>query len=126
MLKKELLIIFSLLFSVQVFSQLASRDVQKRNVMLEEFTGRTCVNCPGGHVVANQISEILSGRFFTVAIHAGSFAPTNYPNLNSVEGNAIHDFFGASSYPSGMINRIPYNDNLIMYVNDWYPAANAM
>ena len=29
-----------------------TKEVTKRNVLIEDFTGRKCVNCPKGHIVA--------------------------------------------------------------------------
>lgn len=77
-----------------------------RNVLIEEFTGRNCGYCPDGHVVANQLAASRPGRVFPINIHAGGFSPTNYPNLNTEDGNTILYGFDVPGYPTGNVNRI--------------------
>ena len=79
--------------------------VHQRNVVLEEFTGRNCGYCTDGHRIANEIAASHPGRFWAVNIHAGSFAPTTYPNLKTNDGNTIHNGFSIDGYPSGVVNR---------------------
>ena len=57
-----------------------------RNVIIEEFTGRNCGYCPDGHKIANQICHDNPGRVWAVNVHAGSFSPTSFPNLNTKKG----------------------------------------
>lgn len=85
--------------------QFVSTTPTNRNVVLEEFTGRTCQYCPQGHVVANQIMAENPNRVWAVNIHAGSFSPTNYPNFNTSDGTAINGGFTIAAYPSGAVNR---------------------
>ena len=61
--------------------QFVSTTPQNRNVVIEEFTGINCPNCPDGHVVANNIMDAYPGRVWAVNIHAGNYAPMYYPNL---------------------------------------------
>ena len=86
--------------------QYVSTEPSNRNVILEEFTGRTCQWCPAGHVIANNIASSNPGRFWSVNIHSdGYFSATTYPNLNTVKGNSIRAAFSATSFPSGVVNR---------------------
>ena len=86
--------------------QYVSTDPANRNVILEEFTGRTCTWCPAGHVIANQIKAQHPDRFWSVNIHSnGYFSATSYPNLNTEKGNQIRAAFNATSFPSGVVNR---------------------
>lgn len=85
--------------------QFVSTDPQKRNVLIEEFTGINCQNCPSGHMVANQITTAYPDRAWSVNIHYGYYAPTYYPNFNTDEGAAIANGFGISSFPKGVVNR---------------------
>jgi hypothetical protein len=86
--------------------QYVSTEPTNRNVILEEFTGRTCTWCPSGHVIANQIAANNPGRFWSVNIHSnGYFSATSYPNLNTDKGNSIRAGFNATSFPSGVVNR---------------------
>ncbi len=89
-----------------------STDVQKKNVLLEDFTGYNCGNCPDGHKIAAKIKLSHPDRVFPVAVHAGWYAvPTGVdaPDFRTAEGTEINDYFGVTSYPSGMTNRKPWD-----------------
>lgn len=80
-------------------------EPQKRNVLVEEFTGRNCQFCPNGHAIANSIMESNPGRAFVVAINSGGLSPKLYPNLNTSEGDSFDAGFEGTSRPSAVINR---------------------
>ena len=85
--------------------QFVSTEQQNRNVLIEEFTGRKCVNCPDGHKIVNSLVFSNPGRIWSVNIHTGSYSPTNYPNLNTSIGNTYMNAFSVSGYPAGVVNR---------------------
>lgn len=100
-----LISLLALTFTVKA-QQYVSTQPTNRSVVLEEFTGRTCTWCPSGHVIANNIANSHPNNFWAVNIHSdGYFSATTYPNLNTVKGNAIRAAFGATSFPSGVVNR---------------------
>jgi len=100
-----LMALLAFTFSLKA-QQYVSTEPANRNVILEEFTGRTCTWCPSGHVIANQIAANHPGRFWSVNIHSnGYFSATSYPNLNTDKGNLIRAGFNATSFPSGVVNR---------------------
>ena len=88
--------------------EFVSTDPANRNVVIEEFTGRNCGYCPDGHVIANQIVHNNPGRVWAVNVHAGSFSPTSFPNLNTTESNTILNGFYVTGFPSGAVNRSDY------------------
>ncbi|MCQ2308762.1 MAG: Omp28-related outer membrane protein [Bacteroidales bacterium] len=88
--------------SAQMF---VSTEPANRNVVIEEFTGRNCGYCPDGHVIANSICNNNPGRAWAVNIHAGSFAPTSYPNFNTTVSEQICAGYGVTSFPAGLVNR---------------------
>ena len=96
------LMAFTFSLEAQVY---VSTTPAKRNVILEEFTGRNCQYCPDGHAIANQISASNPGRFWAVNVHAGSYAPTSYPNFNTTDATAIANGFQIDGYPAGVVNR---------------------
>ena len=58
-----------ILLTASLFAQepkWVSKEVTKRNVVLEVFTGSYCVNCPAGHKVANQLAAANPGRLIIV------------------------------------------------------------
>ena len=106
-MKKVYLFLFALLvfgFNLKA-QQFVSTEPANRNVILEDFTGRNCGNCPDGHLIANSIMNANPDRVWAVNIHTGPYAPTSYPNLITSDGNIIHSGFSISGYPSGVVNR---------------------
>ena len=85
--------------------QFVSTVPQNKNVIIEEFTGINCPNCPDGHVVANNIVNAYPDRVWAVNIHAGSYAPMYYPNFNTTDGTAIYNGFNVTGYPQALVNR---------------------
>src|SRR5512133_2768801 len=45
-----------------------------RKVLLEDYTGHKCVNCPKAAMDARVMEEALGGRLILMAVHAGYFA----------------------------------------------------
>lgn len=101
-----------------------------RKILLEEFTGHTCVNCPDGHRRAKLLIDKYQDSIVVIAIHAGVFSQPELPDFpadyRSTVGTALNDEFGVEGYPSGMINRIPFNSTLIQDRTAWSIAANAI
>ena len=105
---KNAFIIFHILMCISITlhaQQYVSTTPSNRNVIIEEFSGINCSWCPEGHRVSNEICDANPGRVWAVNIHAGSLSPTTYPNLQCIDGIAIHDYFSPNSYPSGVVNR---------------------
>ncbi|MBO5957673.1 MAG: Omp28-related outer membrane protein [Bacteroidales bacterium] len=87
--------------------QFVSTEVQKRNVLIEELTGRLCGYCPGGQATVNQIIAKNPERIFSVNLHAPSnLSPTNYPNLNTTKGATLFNAFIDGGIPAVVVNRM--------------------
>ena len=82
-----------------------------KNVLLEDYTGHTCVNCPTAAVIGHDLKELYGERLIVMAVHAGYFADPHaglFENDYRTEaGNEWNTFFGFQNYPSGLINRVP-------------------
>ena len=89
--------------------QYVSTAASYRNVIIEEFTGRNCPNCPAGHIISNGITHDNPDRAWSVGIHSGYFAVTTYPNFNTdisaVLTDPYDDVQGGLGYPAAVINR---------------------
>lgn len=109
---------FAFLFKVNAQEpQYVSKEATKRNVFIEELTGRLCGYCPGGQKVVNQIIEANPGRVFTANIHAPSnLSPTNYPNLNTSKGAKIYNAFATGGIPCAVVNR---STEVATYSDQW-------
>lgn len=78
----------------------------ERKVLLEEFTGQNCVNCPEAHKVIEKLQEQFGENLVVVSIHAGQFGiPAEDDGLMQPEGNAYNDQWGISAWPCGVIDR---------------------
>ncbi len=95
------------LLSVFAFSYaqtFVSTTPANKNVILEEYTGKTCGYCPDGHRRAQELIANNPGRFFAINIHQGGYA-SGTPNYTTQFGDALAGQTGLTGYPSGTINR---------------------
>jgi hypothetical protein len=90
-----------------------------RKVLLEDFTGHSCVNCPAAHAIIEGLQVVYPERIIPVVIHTGFFAkpkaaPYDY-DFRTADGDAIGTEFGAitAPLPKGMVNRINNGGYLI-------------
>ena len=87
-----------------VAQQFVSTETSIKNVVIEEFTGRTCHACPSGHKLTNEIMRSYPGRVFAVNIHE-AFSPDNYPNLKTDDGATLYLRMSGSGIPNALANR---------------------
>ena len=107
-----------------------------RKVLLEDFTGHKCGNCPRA---AEKITEILgmpqyADNVIAVAIHGdggdfNSFNPDDtmfYYDYTTPEGIDLDRDFGVSAkgLPNGLVNRKEYENNLILGHSNWQAAID--
>ena len=80
-----------------------------RKVLVEEFTGVRCVNCPAGASELDNLRGIYGDRLVVVSIHTGDFAPPfsdSKFDFRTPEGDALEKKLGAPlGYPTAVINR---------------------
>lgn len=71
-----------------------------RKVLLEEFTGHQCPNCPNAHTTAKNLKDFYDKQLIIVVVHATSFTDNDNPpfvyNFKTPAGNELFTFF-----PSG-------------------------
>ncbi|MDC0303402.1 Omp28 family outer membrane lipoprotein [Flavobacteriales bacterium] len=86
----------------------------QRNVLIEDYTGHTCGNCPRAAEVIHDLEGTYGSRIIPIAIHVGFFADVqNNPdgsystNFKTQAGNQWNTEFGCSAVglPTGLINR---------------------
>jgi hypothetical protein len=86
-----------------------STEVQKKNALLEVFTGIHCGNCPDGDVYTDNLVAAQPEHVFAIDIHSGYYAVPNAdePDYRIDEGEAIDTTMGANKYgyPCAAINR---------------------
>lgn len=110
----------------QLYGQEVSTEVQKKNVLLEEFTGINCGNCPDGHAIAHTLQRSHPDQIYVVAIHAGAYA-SGEPDLKTDSGEELDIFFKANEYgyPGGMINRRLFENEPLAVMSRAYWTKSA-
>ena len=112
---------------------LEDKVVPQRNVLLMDFTGQGCINCPNAHDVMSELSKQYNTdgktNLITVSIHAGAQAMsvdrTDFSadriGLMIAEGQEMNDAFSINAWPTGAVDHINGKDNALLYA-EW-PAA---
>lgn len=82
---------------------------QQKQVLIEEFTGVRCVNCPAGSEAIEALLNIHGERLIAVSIHAGFFAvpyPESNAELETETGSSILSLLGEPlGFPTAVVNR---------------------
>lgn len=77
-------------------------------VLLEDFTGVRCVNCPEAAETATQLQEQHEGHLVVMGVHPKGALQNpagGYPDFRTEEGNEWNNYFNIDSYPTGTVNR---------------------
>lgn len=103
-----------------------------RVVLLEEFTGKGCTQCPKGSREIENLLTLFPNNLIAVSIHAGPFAnPASYPQLgpNDLRSPQAQDLFDLLSpvlfYPTGAVNRTPVSGDMQLTLNQWASAITS-
>ncbi len=95
-----------------------------KHVLIEDFTGQACVNCPAATAIIEQLQEQYGAdNIIAVGIYSGPFGATAsgrlYP-LTTETGNYYYNTFGVSEQPSALIDRHSVNSNTATWAADVY------
>ena len=76
-------------------------------VLLEDYTGVRCNNCPAAGEIALNIQKQYGHSVVVLGVHSGflSMPIGGYPDFTTTEGSAWYNFFGFDSNPIGTVNR---------------------
>ena len=84
----------------------------KRSVLIEDFTGQRCVNCPNAAEEIHSLQqEYGDSVVIAVGIHGGPMAVKPNPARPNVVGlatdlgDAYNDYWKVEQWPMGMVNR---------------------
>ena len=104
-MKKGLLFLASMLLvaGTMMAQTIVPTTTEKRNVVIEEFTGHNCGWCPSGHQIANEIAEEYSGHAWPINIHQGGFASGS--GYTTTYGDVLATLWNIDGYPCGTVNR---------------------
>jgi len=82
-----------------------------RKVLIEDYTGHRCGNCPRAALILHDIDSVYHGKVVPLAVHCTNFANPNvtYPeDFRTVEGTDYDNVLGVSAssgLPNGLVNR---------------------
>lgn len=84
----------------------------KRSVLIEDFTGQACVNCPDAAATIEELQEQYGDNVIAVGIYSGPFGD---PDLASLKSQSLvtetgkeywnHWFSSTQGQPVGLVNR---------------------
>ena len=102
-------------------------DISKvyRKMLIEEYTGHRCSNCPDGHVRLAELLSLYGDTLVGVCIHAGVLARTNddYPyNFTTEAGTQLFQDFGLDPIPRAVVNRTKYQNKWDINIGAWHNA----
>ena len=103
----------------------------KQVVLVEEFTGQNCTNCPDAQRLLKSImeQEDYQNRVVVVGIHAGFYGiaegasgtSAKVPGLMQPEGNEYANHWKVDAYPSALFNR---RGGAVSTIDTWQSRIN--
>ena len=119
----------------------ADNSVPDKKVLVEDYTGHNCGNCPDGGIILNDSMRNKYGdRMVSITVHAGDYAnvcpglatcPPGAPagsfasDYKTTCGTDWHNFFGVFFYPAGMVDRVDYPNDHLKPKDSWDQEAQA-
>ena len=98
-----------------------------KHVLLEDYTGVRCVNCPAAGQLALELQERYDHKVIVLSVHAGDLATFPPFNLKTPEGDEWWNFFSFQQNPIGTINRKMVNGGYAFDSPSWEEAvANSL
>lgn len=97
-----------------------------KRILVEEFTGHKCSNCPNATRILDNLSEIYCDHLVIVACHPtnqdftepNEFGPLS-TDFRKEECAEIGNEFGFWGFPSALINRKNTDNNYFLFTSEW-------
>lgn len=90
-----------------------------RAVLIEDFTGQRCVNCPNAVAEIERLEEAYGEEnIIAVGIHSGPlslFSTDKVKGLRTELGDTYYDYWNVEAEPSGLVDR----RGGVMMLNQW-------
>jgi hypothetical protein len=106
-----------------------STGVPIKKILIEDFTGHRCQNCPQAAQILHEIVSDYCDHIVPLAIHTTAFADStaDFPyNYKTEVGNTLAADFSIFSLPIGLVNRSEFNGNLLQSRDNWRSAVNLL
>jgi thiol-disulfide isomerase/thioredoxin len=110
-------------------------DTTIQKVLIEEFTGHTCGNCPMAAKKAEELKAVFKDQLIVVAIHSGHFSNTQtstgkyITNFKTPAGDAYNSKWTVDAFgnPQGFVNRSKINNNnIIVHHSAWATVVETL
>jgi hypothetical protein len=109
------------------YATIAGQDIDttnKKTILIEDYTGIKCVNCPSAAVVAHTLENLYKHKVVVMAVHAGYYAQPDASGLYTAdyrtpEGTAWFTGYGLIATPMGMVDRVTVNSTKAIMVAIW-------
>ncbi|MCX6153206.1 MAG: Omp28-related outer membrane protein [Candidatus Kapabacteria bacterium] len=94
-----------------------------QNILLMDFTGHNCINCPSAHKIADALKDTYS-NLIVLAVHSGKNAdpramPDKYDFMTAVGTQYDLDLGINGIHPNGTINNTVFSTGLIVDKDNW-------
>lgn len=111
------------------------------NVLIEDYTGHLCINCPPAGQEAHSIEEAHPGRVFVASIHVDPGAILGFQTTLPPPSPYTHDFtnpdgiaygiafqsgFNFTGNPSGTVNRKTVSGNMFDQYGAWATRTSSI
>lgn len=101
-----------------------------RKVLLEDYTGHKCPNCPDAASLASDLKAIHKDQLVLLTVHAGFFARPDATgdftaDFRTTAGTQVHDYYQIYTYPSGLINRSEFKGKTVLSADFWQEAVDS-
>ncbi|MDE5849008.1 MAG: Omp28 family outer membrane lipoprotein [Muribaculaceae bacterium] len=104
-----------------------------RTLLIMEFTGNTCMNCPTGAGIVEKIKDDEApGRVISVGLHpygshftdpvASIHTPSHKQDLRSEAATALFDYYQPSGFPAAVFNGL--KSSMSGSTGDWQQRAS--
>ena len=99
-------------------------------VLLEDYTGMQCVNCPDAAAIIDNIHHTFGDNFIAVGLHPTS-GPYQKPmpgkdgvmvNLSSDDADAYYKKYSVKAFPTAMIDRSTFDGSKLLDNKDKWAA----
>ena len=96
----------------------------KTVVLLEDYTGVRCVNCPAAAEIASNLQTQYGEHLVVLGVHPNSALQNpngGFPDFRTDDGNEWNNYFNIFAYPNGLVNRTG-----IVGAAEWTSAVNSV
>jgi hypothetical protein len=102
-----------------------------KKVLLEDYTGHKCVNCPEAAIIAENLKGLYGGKLIILAVHAGFYATPGASgdftaDYTTPAGNEWNTEFGITSNPNGLVNRKDFGSGRVLAKEVWGTSVSQL